>query len=203
MPVPLLLPPTPRLHMSSYPTPRPRCCCFLDFCLQVHALGLLRFILTNLSHNGVVVTLQQAIDVEARCLEALDWRLGPFFVEDELAGQCAVGVCYVRVMAYVCCFEGVWAASRAADSARQWRHMTAVSHFRVRRRVCCCCFSAAPAYACCRHHKSTHINANNNIIVSDATNPRSTHADEDLELWAAAMGHWDYGTTADSALMGF
>lgn len=53
---------------------------------QVHALGLLRFILTHLSHNGVVVTLQQAIDVEARCLDALDWRLGPFFVEDELTG---------------------------------------------------------------------------------------------------------------------
>jgi hypothetical protein len=56
--------------------------------MQVHALGLLHFILTNLSHNGMVVTLQQAIDVEARCLEALDWRLGPFFVDDELAGGC-------------------------------------------------------------------------------------------------------------------
>lgn len=54
--------------------------------MQVHALGLLRFILTHLSHNGVVVTLQQAIDVEARCLESLDWRLGPFFAEDDLTG---------------------------------------------------------------------------------------------------------------------
>ncbi|KAF6252535.1 hypothetical protein COO60DRAFT_1463630 [Scenedesmus sp. NREL 46B-D3] len=54
---------------------------------QVHALGLLRFMLTNLSHNGAVVTMQQAANVEARCLEALDWRLGPFFAEDELAGD--------------------------------------------------------------------------------------------------------------------
>jgi hypothetical protein len=53
---------------------------------QVHALGLLRFILTNLSHNGMMVTLQQAIDIEARCLDALDWRLGPFFTEDNLTG---------------------------------------------------------------------------------------------------------------------
>jgi hypothetical protein len=53
---------------------------------QVHALGLLRFILTNLSHNGMMVTLQQAIDIEARCLDALDWRLGPFFTEDDLTG---------------------------------------------------------------------------------------------------------------------
>jgi hypothetical protein len=52
----------------------------------VHALGLLRFILTHLSHNNMVVSLQQAVDVEARCLDALDWRLGPFFVEDELTG---------------------------------------------------------------------------------------------------------------------
>lgn len=55
--------------------------------LQVHALGLLRFILTHLSHNGLVVSLQQAIDVEARCLDALDWRLGPFFLEDDLTGR--------------------------------------------------------------------------------------------------------------------
>jgi hypothetical protein len=54
---------------------------------QVHALGLLRFMLTNLSHNGAVVTMQQAANVEARCLEALEWRLGPFFSEDELCGD--------------------------------------------------------------------------------------------------------------------
>jgi hypothetical protein len=54
---------------------------------QVHALGLLRFMLTNLSHNGAVVTMQQAANVEARCLEALEWRLGPFFSEDELTGE--------------------------------------------------------------------------------------------------------------------
>jgi hypothetical protein len=55
--------------------------------VQVHALGLLRFILTHLSHNGLVVSLQQAIDVEARCLDALEWRLGPFLLEDDLTGR--------------------------------------------------------------------------------------------------------------------
>eukprot|EP00879_Flechtneria_rotunda_P000325 GHRR01000416.1.p1 GENE.GHRR01000416.1~~GHRR01000416.1.p1 ORF type:complete len:774 (+),score=329.60 GHRR01000416.1:521-2842(+) len=54
---------------------------------QVHALGLLRFMLTNLSHNGDIVSMQQAADVEARCLDALGWRLGPFFLEDELQGN--------------------------------------------------------------------------------------------------------------------
>lgn len=54
---------------------------------QIHALGLLRFMLTNLSHNSAVVTLQQASDVEARCLDALEWRLGPFYIEDELTGD--------------------------------------------------------------------------------------------------------------------
>lgn len=58
--------------------------------LQVHALGLLRFILTHLSHNGMVVSLQQAIDIEARTLDALDWRLGPFFEEDELTGTAVI-----------------------------------------------------------------------------------------------------------------
>lgn len=43
--------------------------------------------LTNLSHNGAVVNLQQASDVEARCLDALGWRLGPFFLEDDLSGN--------------------------------------------------------------------------------------------------------------------
>lgn len=54
---------------------------------QVHALGLLRFILTNLSHNGAVVSLQQALNVEAGCLDVLEWRLGPFFLEDKLSGE--------------------------------------------------------------------------------------------------------------------
>jgi hypothetical protein len=31
--------------------------------------------------------LEAAVDVEARCLEALGWRLGPFFLEDELLDQ--------------------------------------------------------------------------------------------------------------------
>ncbi len=65
----------------------PYACCVPSS--QVHALGLLRFILTNLSHNGMMVTLQQAIDIEARCLDALDWRLGPFFTEDDLTGVCS------------------------------------------------------------------------------------------------------------------
>ncbi|KAF8059657.1 hypothetical protein HT031_005065 [Scenedesmus sp. PABB004] len=54
---------------------------------QVHALGLLRFMLTQLSHNGAVVSAAQAADVEARCLDALGWRLGPFFIEDALTGD--------------------------------------------------------------------------------------------------------------------
>eukprot|EP00878_Enallax_costatus_P009746 GHUV01010178.1.p4 GENE.GHUV01010178.1~~GHUV01010178.1.p4 ORF type:complete len:120 (+),score=31.43 GHUV01010178.1:268-627(+) len=54
---------------------------------QSHALGLLSFMLTNLSHNGAVVSLQQAADVEARCLDALGWRLGPYFIEDDLTGD--------------------------------------------------------------------------------------------------------------------
>lgn len=57
--------------------------------MQIHALGLLRFILTNLSYNGGVVSLEQAADIEARCLDVLDWRLGPFFVEDDLTGKVA------------------------------------------------------------------------------------------------------------------
>lgn len=57
---------------------------------QIHALGLLRFMLSKMSHNGAAVTLQQAVDVEARCLDALDWRLGPWFTEDDLSGDHAV-----------------------------------------------------------------------------------------------------------------
>eukprot|EP00879_Flechtneria_rotunda_P001555 GHRR01001714.1.p1 GENE.GHRR01001714.1~~GHRR01001714.1.p1 ORF type:complete len:571 (+),score=179.62 GHRR01001714.1:372-2084(+) len=54
---------------------------------SMHALGLLRYMLTQLSHTGQVVSLQQAADVEARCLDALDWRLGPYFFEDDLLGN--------------------------------------------------------------------------------------------------------------------
>lgn len=28
-------------------------------------------------------------------------------------------------------------------------------------------------------------------------------ADDDLELWAAAMGHWDYGTAADGSMVAY
>jgi hypothetical protein len=55
--------------------------------VQVHALGLLRFVLTHLSYDGRVISLQQAVDVEARCLDALEWRLGPFFLEDDITGE--------------------------------------------------------------------------------------------------------------------
>lgn len=52
--------------------------------LQVHALGLLRFMLTSLNGvNGPSVGLAQAAEVEAGCLDFLDWRLGPFFAEDD------------------------------------------------------------------------------------------------------------------------
>lgn len=50
-------------------------------------MGLLRFMLTKLSHDGAVVSLEQAADVEARCLDALGWRLGPFFMKDGLTSD--------------------------------------------------------------------------------------------------------------------
>jgi len=31
--------------------------------------------------------MEQAADIEARCLDVLDWRLGPFFLEDDLTGE--------------------------------------------------------------------------------------------------------------------
>jgi hypothetical protein len=61
---------------------------------QVQLLGLLRFMLTQLAQDKRTVALEQAADVEARCLNALGWRMGPFFMEDELSGVCAcVCVC--------------------------------------------------------------------------------------------------------------
>eukprot|EP00775_Hariotina_reticulata_P010786 gene10786-10943_t len=64
-------------------------CLFLatKLCDQVHAIGLLRFVLTHLSVDRHPVSLEAAVDVEARCLEALGWQLGPFFLEDELPDQ--------------------------------------------------------------------------------------------------------------------
>jgi hypothetical protein len=51
---------------------------------QVHALGLLRFMLTAIGGNVNPVPLGDAELVEARLLDGLGWRLGPFFAEDDL-----------------------------------------------------------------------------------------------------------------------
>ena len=51
---------------------------------QVHAMGLLRCMLTALTRGKYAVTARQAADVEERCLISLDWRLGPYFAEDAL-----------------------------------------------------------------------------------------------------------------------
>eukprot|EP00775_Hariotina_reticulata_P003812 gene3812-4069_t len=54
---------------------------------QIHAMGLLRFMLCQLSHGRGNVTLQQAAILEAQCLVTLDWRLGPYFMDDSLHGN--------------------------------------------------------------------------------------------------------------------
>jgi hypothetical protein len=46
---------------------------------QLPALGLLRFMLTALSGGGRAVTVNEASAVELRCLDGLQWRLGPFY----------------------------------------------------------------------------------------------------------------------------
>ncbi|KAF8059153.1 hypothetical protein HT031_005325 [Scenedesmus sp. PABB004] len=51
-----------------------------------HALGLLRFCLSQLA-GGVPVSRGYAEDMEATVLRALGWRLGPYFAEDDLAGN--------------------------------------------------------------------------------------------------------------------
>ena len=51
---------------------------------QVHAMGLLCYMLSSLAGGKFKVTLTQAMDVEERCLAGLDWRMGPYFAEDEL-----------------------------------------------------------------------------------------------------------------------
>ena len=53
--------------------------------LQVHALGLLRFMLNALSNGSSRFSLAQARHVEERCLNSLGWRLGPWYHEDPLA----------------------------------------------------------------------------------------------------------------------
>jgi hypothetical protein len=66
---------------------------------QVHAYGLLCYVLSALTGQRRPVSLQQAGDVELRCLQGLEWRLGPYFGEDplgdisaELAGLFCAGV---------------------------------------------------------------------------------------------------------------
>ena len=54
---------------------------------QVHAFGLLRFVLSTLSGRGCSISLEQAAEVELRCLKGLGWRLGPFFEGDVFGGD--------------------------------------------------------------------------------------------------------------------
>jgi hypothetical protein len=51
---------------------------------QPHAFGLLRFVLSAITGQRRAVSLQEAAEVELRCLAGLGWRLGPFFAEDGL-----------------------------------------------------------------------------------------------------------------------
>ncbi|GFH15619.1 uncharacterized protein HaLaN_11873 [Haematococcus lacustris] len=48
-------------------------------------LEMMRYILTYL--YGSTVSKAQAYDVESKCLEGLNFRLGPYFVGDELADE--------------------------------------------------------------------------------------------------------------------
>ncbi|KAI8472503.1 MAG: hypothetical protein J3K34DRAFT_503504 [Monoraphidium minutum] len=56
---------------------------------QVHAYGLLSYMLSALTAQRAPVSLAAAADVELRCLEALSWRLGPYFQEDGLGDNSA------------------------------------------------------------------------------------------------------------------
>ena len=56
---------------------------------QVHAYGLLCFMLSALTGQRRAVSRDQAADVELRCLEGLGWRLGPYFAEDPLGDNIA------------------------------------------------------------------------------------------------------------------
>ncbi len=56
---------------------------------QVHAYGLLRFMLSALSGSRCSVSQEQAAEVELRCLQGLGWRLGPYFLEDDLGDNAA------------------------------------------------------------------------------------------------------------------
>jgi hypothetical protein len=58
---------------------------------QVHAYGLLRFMLSALTGQRRAVSLEDAAEVEMRCLEGLGWRLGPHFENSEAGGARAEG----------------------------------------------------------------------------------------------------------------
>jgi hypothetical protein len=63
-------------------------CLFLALKLadQLHARGLLPYMLTAIA-GGVTASNEEALEIEARCLEGLEWRLGPYFAEDDLQGH--------------------------------------------------------------------------------------------------------------------
>eukprot|EP00775_Hariotina_reticulata_P002256 gene2256-2568_t len=50
---------------------------------KVHALGLLKYMLSQLGQGQAAVSSAAAASIEAKCLDVLDWRLGPFFSEDD------------------------------------------------------------------------------------------------------------------------
>lgn len=52
----------------------------------MHALGLLRFMLSSLLGQRRAVTSDETATVELRCLDALQWRLGPFYGEQPMGG---------------------------------------------------------------------------------------------------------------------
>jgi hypothetical protein len=54
-------------------------CCSAS--LQVHSMDFLSQLLSTIS-APFVFDQQQAASVEACCLEALDWRLGPYFLTE-------------------------------------------------------------------------------------------------------------------------
>jgi hypothetical protein len=46
------------------------------------SIDMLRYMLTNI--YGAMVTRAQAYEVEVKCLEGLQWRLGPYYEADAL-----------------------------------------------------------------------------------------------------------------------
>ncbi len=54
---------------------------------QIHALGLLRFMLCALSNGRVMMSPAAVAEVEMRCLKGLQWRLGPYFADDAISDE--------------------------------------------------------------------------------------------------------------------